>query len=556
MWAAIIAVVIPSFVIFFTPNATLPTVGGDSFGTINGRTISRTEFSRAYQETALYYLFNYGEWPGRDESKRYGFDMNRESRSRILLLEEMKRNNILVGDDASALWISSFFRDRKTQVFRVESYDHVTKRVLPEHGLHSSDLDRFAANQSGIQQLITVFGMPGRLVTPQEAKAFYRRGHEEFETEAVIFPATNYLSTITITTNALAEFYTNRLVQYRIQERAQVRYIKFDVTNYWAEADAIMAKDTNLNQNIQAIYLQNGPNYYTDTNGAVMSEEAAKAKIKDQHRQRLAMQEANRKAADFTMLLTTPTNVAPQVLDALALSNKFAVAISEPFGEFDTTPGGLKVFDNFAKAAFALTPEEPYTQALQGEDGFYVIAYHKRLPAQDPPLAVIQEKVTEDYRRVRSMEEANRAGLIFHALLTNGLAQGKSFSNICAEAKVKATVLPKFSLSTTEREMLDDRLDLSTLKELAANLGVGKASPFSRNREGGFLIYMRNRLPANETAMQKDLEDFLKRIRQARTSDSFNEWLNREYTLAKMTMPESEEAEKKAPQPQPRTGRK
>jgi len=43
------------------------------------------------------------------------------------------------------------------------------------------DFARFARHQAANQQLVTLFGMSGKLITPKEAEHFYRRDTSSFK---------------------------------------------------------------------------------------------------------------------------------------------------------------------------------------------------------------------------------------------------------------------------------------------------------------------------------------------------------------------------------------
>ncbi len=535
-WAAIIAVVIPSFVIFFTPDANMGFGGGGNFGTISGRAISQEEYANGYREAELRHLFSYGEWPGRDTSRQGGFDVDREARNRVLMVRKLKEYGVHVSDDAVGKWIANAFRDRRQNTFRMDSYEQFVRKTLAEHGIRERDFERFVRNEVAIQQMIAVFGLPGRLVTPREAEAQYRQENEQNETEAVVFSMTNYLANVSITPSALSQFYSNRLVNYRIPERVQVRYIRFNVTNYLAEAAQRVSKETNLTQILNSIYQQQGPNYFTGADGKPLPEAEAKEKIKERLAHDFALQIARRNAGSFAVTLD---KMGPQKLanfNTLAASSNLTMTVTEPFSESDG-PRGLAVMDNFARVAFALTADEPMAPPLNGEDGIYVIGLEKRIPSELPALEVIKDRVTDEYRRSQAMSLARAEGDKFHEKLTNSLAQGKTFEAACKDAKVTAIKLPKFARSTRSLDDLDERLDLSHLKELAAELTPGKASRLTYTRDGGFVLYLANRLPVDDAVMKKELPDFMKNMRQSQMYESFAAWVNQQIALAKITEP-------------------
>ena len=55
------------------------------------------------------------------------------------------------------------------------------------------------------------------------------------------------------------------------------------------------------------------------------------------------------------------------------------------------------MFDTFAKAAFALTPEEPMAgEPILSEDAVYVIALKKRIPSEVQPLDAVRDQLFHD----------------------------------------------------------------------------------------------------------------------------------------------------------------
>src|SRR5204863_34346 len=111
----------------------------------------------------------------------------------------------------------------------------VKQAILDPQGLTFEDFDRFVRHEIGIQELMATVGMGGELITPQEAQELYRREHQELSAEAVIFSASNYLAGISVTPEALSQFYSNRQSLYRIPDRVQVQYVRFPYTNHYAK---------------------------------------------------------------------------------------------------------------------------------------------------------------------------------------------------------------------------------------------------------------------------------------------------------------------------------
>ena len=108
-----------------------------------------------------------------------------------------------------------------------------------------------------MEQLQQTIGLTGELITPQEAAIAYQHDHQELSAQIVFFSASNYLSSVTATPAAVAQFYTNHLAEYRLPDRAQVSYVAFELSNYLAAAEQKLGR-TNLDNQVDMIYRQYG----------------------------------------------------------------------------------------------------------------------------------------------------------------------------------------------------------------------------------------------------------------------------------------------------------
>lgn len=541
LWIVIMTVTIISFVAFFSP--TQQTGGGfrvsgsDKVGTIDGEPLSRDEFINAYREAELRYLFSRNEWPRNNQMATALLEQ--ETRTRLLLIKRLQDLDFKISEAATAKWIIESFTDPETKSFRKDAYDQF-KAGLPIQGLSIRDFERFVRHEIGIQHLISVAGVSGRLVTPQEVESQFRTENEQVDTQIVMFSRSNYLDKVTIEPAALGTYFTNNLAEYRIPERVQVHYVVFPATNYLAEADQAMTTDTNVNTRIDSIYQQRGTNSFTDASNQPLPPEAAKAKIRSELRQSYAVAQARRKAVEFANeLIEMPPQ--PDNLSKLAAAKGFSTDITPPFTQRDG-PTNLRVPATFAQAAFKLTPEEPlHEQPISGQDAVYLISLAKRIPSEPPPLDSVRQRVEEDFRRAKATELLNAAGEQFRATLANAVAQGKSFDSAAAEAQLVVVDLPPFSRKTTTLPELANRSDLPTLQDAAYNLTTSQVSRFIPTRTGGYIVFLQGKIPVAADKLQKELPEFADDLRRRKQFEAFTEWLRKEMEIAKITLPGDEQ---------------
>jgi hypothetical protein len=472
---------------------------------------------------------NNGAWPDAD-SRRTGFDAERETFFRLMLLNTVQELEIHVSDDVVGQMAIQILRSlNRGNPLPLDVFE---AQVLRPRGFSVTDFQRFIRDDLAIQQVINVTGLSGRLITPQEARELYEREYEERSVQAVFFSLSNHLDAVAATPEAVAQFYTNQLANYRVPDRVQISYVRFALSNYQAQANAELNADTNLAERIEATYQRYGTNYFSEAK----SPEEAKAKIRD-----LMLNDRERLAArkDANALLTAVYDLEPhraENLAAIAAKKRLTAEISEPFASGEP-PAGLKVDAAFTRDAFKLTADEPFAGPLNGDDAVYVIAAHKTLPTEIPSLDSIRERVTTDFRLAAAMASARQEGENFYNRLTNGLAAGRSFAAMCAEAKLKPVLPPPLAPGTTAAPEVEAQVNLLLFKNVVFSTAVGGVSRFTPSQNGGFVVYVQSRLPIDEATMKANLPKFLDSIRAGFQNDAFQTWFRKEAEVSLANIP-------------------
>ena len=509
--------------------------GADQPVTIGGQPVTRQEFFDAWQETKLSHFMRSGgrEWPAEDTATRRRLEI--DAIYRVFLIKRMKELDVHISDAA----VAKAARDRLGD-FPLANFE---REHLTPNRLTVGDFERFMRTEAGIQQLIGAAAVSAKLVNPREAENLFRKEHEEVSAEVALFWASNYLSQVAVTNEALARYYTNNMARYNVPERTVVNYVEFNASNYLADADKRLSEITNLNARIDEDYLKRGTNYFKGTNGVVLPEKEAKEQIKEEARHGLALREALRKANEFgTELMNQPQPDRADNLGKLAAAKGLPVQTSTPFDAI----GGLEDAhfpDEFRERGLKLTRMAPIAyNPIISSNAVYVIALKDKIPRELPPLEKILDKVTSDYKHAQAQDMARKQGMAFLPKLTNGLAEGKSFSDLVAQEKVEAIAAPPFTPSTTTLTNLDPRINLRTLQQVAFDLKPGTASQFIPNAEGGMIIYSRTKQPVSEAKLKSELPDFINRLRMYRQNEAFNQWFRKQAEQAKLVIPQPKEA--------------
>jgi hypothetical protein len=521
LWLIIIVATVISFV-FWGATPSRMGRGADytsgDLGSIYGHKITPEAYRNAQAGFYFFYWFRTGEWPDKNPNFS-GNELAREIYVRLMLLQKANDLGIYVGDDQIATAATEMLRlpGRNGQTIPLGEF---VKRILQQKGLTADDFKDYVRQSLILEQLEQATGLPGELVTPQEAAAAYQRDHQEFSAQIVFFSASNYLSSVTVTSAAIAQFYTNYLAEYRLPDRVQVSYVEFEVTNYLAQTKAEWAR-TNLEELVSAYFRQVGETYKNSKSPA-----EAKDKIREELIRDRAGNSARKDANEFATVVFNQNPVRPENLAAVAQQKGLPVHITAPFAaglgpeEFIAPPG-------FTKAAFGLTADEPFAGPIVGPNAVYVLAFAKRLPSEVPPLDQIRDRVTQEYQMREATLLAQSTGTNFARTLT-GMPADRGFMSLCVAAGLQPQMLPAFSLSTQELPELGERTELNHLKQAVFTTPVGKTSGFVATSEGGFIVYVQSRLPIDQVKMNSDLLQYTAALRRERQSEAFGQWVNLE----------------------------
>jgi hypothetical protein len=535
IWWIIIAATIIGFVGYLSPGRQFgtgrPTSSVD-LGTVNGEPISQKDFASAEREGRLFFRMRFGQWPDTEEKMR---QVDSFAYQRLLLAAQLKQMNIQVTPTAAAQVTKAMFGVPQDQAFPRDKFEEfMQNEIMAKGGLTLDDFDRYVRHEAGQQLLISLFGMSGKLITAKEGEFFYRREHEMATVEVASFPVSNFLDKVTVTPEDIENFYTKRQADYRLPDRVQLDYVKFEATNYFAAADKELGGITNLSERVEAAYLQAGPDAFKDADGKPLSADDAKAKLKKEFHQGVALREARKAANDFLNQLAQGHDkdhpIALAELQTLSKSNSLVAQTTAPFDQ-KNPPKELDVPAKALRMVFALQPGAPDDQftTLVGEDAVYVVGLDKRLPSEIQTLFAVRPQVIKDYRQLKALDLVKAAGQSLDSALLAGMANGESFDAVCAAQNIKPIVLPPFSLSTESLADMPDKTFFEHIQSTIYNLPTGKASRFVESMDGGFIAYVKTRLPVDEATLRQDLPAYLAKMRDQRQQAAYSEWFGKQF---------------------------
>ena len=518
LWWVIAGLTIISFVWFMgsgpARNNRAGASGAASFGTLYGHEVTPEMYARANNEYKLYYWMQHHQFPGAREGVTEA-DARRDSYVRLLITEKAKSLGIRVSDDAVTSGAAELMASlgRKGQPLPMEQF---AQQVLAPEGLTVADLQNYLRSDIAIQQMVMALGLPGALVTPQDAGQIYDHDNQEISASAVFFSYSNHLAAVTPTPAAVQDFYTKNQAAYREPDRVQVSYVAIELSNYLAAAELKIGK-TNLDNSVENVIRQQG----MDAVPGAKTVDEAKVKIREFFLRKEEASEAVAVAKDFADSLNALTNFA-----AAAKEKNLTVHSTAPFANGADLEG---LPESFVTAAFTMKADaQPYSGMVEGPNALYFLSLDKVIPSYVPAFEQISSRVNDDYRATTAQGLARNAGAIFQSNVTAQVAAGKTFAQAATAAGYTPVLLKPFSLSSPSIPEAGERAEIRELKEAAFTTPLGKVSRFFPTSEGGFVLSPQALEPIDSAKKTAAMPQFVNQVRQARQQQAFNIWLQSE----------------------------
>lgn len=543
----ITVVVIASFVVFMG-KVGLGGMGGggggghggsydtnDIGGVIYGQQVTPEMYQTMQNEVDLDFFFRYGEWP--EQNPQMTHKMLQESiYVRMMEVQKAREMGVHVTDVQASRAAANMLRSPALQrAFNLQGESvpmaSFVADVLQPRNMTSDDFENYVRDDLAIEQLQTFYGIPGELLTPQEATNEYIRLNQQYSDQIIFFSASNYLGRVKVSPEEVDEYYTNDMARYRLPDRVKVNYVLFSVTNYLGEAKREIGS-SNLDVEVQNVFGKYGMRVEPDAS----TTNEALADIRNILIRNQALQDASTQANTFAQSVYAMEPLTPQNLASAARHRGLPVHRPAPFAA-DYGPSEFTAPAAFTQAAFGLKPDSPISLPVAGPSGVYILALETNLPSEIQPLDQIRGRVTDNLQMDLATVAAQQAGTNYAHQLTSLLATRKSFIAIGFAHGLDPLVLPPFSLANHDVPELDDHATINQLIGVTLNTPVGMVSGFIPTEDGGFILYVKSLLPIDKQKLADEMPQFTDQLRQQRAQQAYLDWENQEANRQLRTTP-------------------
>ena len=385
-----LGLVVLTFVFFYVPDFLSPPAGtgatSDAVATVQGRAITVSDFTRAYNAQMAQFRNAYGGNMSPAMLRQLGMD-------RQVLQQMIDQEAVLA--EATRLGISATDAEVRDRIVSIPAFQENGQFIGEQRYRQLLRLQRppitAAQFEDEIRNSVILDKMRATLtewitVSDADADAEYRRRNEKVSLELVSFPTVSFLDQVQVTDADVAAYFEQSKDTYRIGERRKVRYLLLDV-------QAIRNNITVPEQDIQRAYRQN-IDQYSQPEQVRVSHILLNTEGKDEAAVRARAEDLLKQikgGADF---------------EALAKANSQDPASASKGGDLDFFGRGRMV-PEFEAVAFTL-PVGQLSDVVRTQYGFHIMKVTDKKAAEVQPLDAVRPA---DHRaaEVRTRTDA-RAG--------------------------------------------------------------------------------------------------------------------------------------------------
>ncbi len=479
----VIAILAIPFVFYFS-KTDFSATRHDDLGEIYGRTVTHIEFQRnarlmnLARDLGLFTLLQDLTAGATSENSAYAeFTWNR-----LILRHEADRLGVKPSKEEIVNLVRTMRPFAGQNGFDINKYNEFASTELPAFGFTEAEIEELAGDQLMLDRVKELVS-GGVSVSEAEAKENFEQSYGKLSVAVVRLRSDDVAKEVKINDDDIAKYYETHKAQLNSDEKRKIEFVKFALTDDQKKL-------------------------------------TGKERID-------ALQKLADRANDFTQALTDKNaNFA-----AVAAKLQVPVAVTGDFSAGAPDPQ-LNADPQLAQQAFQLTPQEPFSDALQVADGFYVLHLIGKVDARPLSLEEAKPKIVDAIRAERVRQLETQKGAEIAKQLREGIKSGKPLDAIAQQAGMKLERIPPFTLLDPPGEKPDpakdptkEPPDLSMIKNAVAELRPGETTEFVTTEQGGLVAVLEKRDPADPAQYQQAKTTFENRYLHAKRSIVFYEWL-------------------------------
>jgi peptidyl-prolyl cis-trans isomerase D len=320
-------------------------------------------------------------------------------------------------------------------------------------------------------------------VPPLEVQQMFNALHERVTLDYVEIEAASFKEPITVNDEDVQKFYDANQEAYRTSRQVKVRYVYVPIDE---AAQQVSEAD------ITTFYQRSAARFGTN------ALESVKEEIRQELVRNRALAQAGDRATELTVkLVPEPGSPRPDFVAAAAAAG-LAVKETGFFGLEDPVEG-ITADRTFNQRALLLRTDNPVSDPVEGENGYYIMDLVETKPSVIPPLADVKDKVVAALKEQRALEATHRQGGELATKLKAAVAAGKAFADAAQEQQLAVKTSEPFNMTEPTPKLPAG----PQVHELALGLRVGAVSDFVPTATGGLIFAVKDRTEPTAEEFEK-----------------------------------------------------
>lgn len=185
-----------------------------------------------------------------------------------------------------------------------------------------------------------------------------------------------------------------------------------------------------------------------------------------------------------------------------------------------------------AAAAFQLSKEKPFSEALGSPKGYFILHLKNLEEARPLSFEEAKAKLSEDLKAEKIRETLSLKSAAAKAAIEKNLQAGKSISEAAQSEGLKAETPEPFANSDTKLTFPDSTL----IQRTVSGLKEGEVSSAVEAADGVLLVHLAKRLPIDPADIEKKRAELLPMLESQRTDGLLSEWIERKRAAANLQL--------------------
>lgn len=476
----VIAVLALPFVFYFVQKPDYGRMRSGQFAKVYDHNISEIEAQRDAR------LFGLARELGMAEFLR---DLTMSAPSDNQMVQEFIINLTILHHEAEKLGIHpaqsqvvdlvrNFSAFRGASGFDPKKYEEFAGNVLGSYGFTELQIEQLARDDLSLKRIKELLAA-GVGLPEAEIKTEFEQLYGKSFVSVVRLNVADFAKDVKITDEDIQKYFDSHKEEFKTDEKRKIEFAQFTLT---------------------------------DAEKKLTGKERVDALTKLQDRANDFSQALLEKGADFRQIAA-----------------KFQVPV-ETTGEFSVQSPDPKLKDKTkaTAAAFQLSAQDPTSDIVEEEDGYYILHLDAITPARPLTIDEAKPKIVEALKMQRAREMVSTKGAQVSRDLREAANAKQPLAPVCQKDGVKLEKLEPFAIADdadTPENKKPDQPDLVSIKNGVAQIQPGEVSDFLPAPTGGLIVVLEKREPPEPAKYQQAKATFEERYLKNKREIVFFEWL-------------------------------